>query len=169
MTRDVPFRVGCGYDLHRLEPGRPLVVAGIRLAHDRGCAAHSDGDVVLHALTDALLGAVGSADIGELFPDDDPRWASADSAVFVGAALERVREAGFEPVNADLTVLLERPKLAPHKGAIRARLAGLLEAPDGRVNLKTKTHEGVDAVGEGRAIACHAVVLVGRGGSGDRA
>ncbi len=165
---DVPFRIGHGYDLHRLEPirpqgeGRPFVLGGIRIEHDRGPVGHSDGDAVLHAITDAILGALGMPDIGELFSDRDPRWDGADSAHFVVEALRRSRDAGWRVVNLDVTVVCERPKLAPHKSAIIGRIADLLEIDRSRVNLKGKTHECVDAVGEGRAIEVHTVVLMAR-------
>ncbi len=153
-------RIGHGFDLHRLEPGPPLIVAGVRLDHDRGCVAHSDGDVVYHALTDAILGALGQDDIGQLFPDTDPKWKSADSRVFVEEAVKRMRRAGYRLGNADVTVILQRPKLSPHKAAMRANLASLLGCGEDRVNLKGKTHERVDALGENRAIACHVVALL---------
>ncbi|MEO0512502.1 MAG: 2-C-methyl-D-erythritol 2,4-cyclodiphosphate synthase [Planctomycetota bacterium] len=160
-------RVGHGYDLHRLEPppmGRPLVIGGVAFEHDRGPVGHSDGDVLLHAVTDALLGAVGEPDIGTLFPDDAAENEGRDSADFVRAAVDRVRGLGYEVVNLDATVVLERPKLKSRKGEIRDRIAGLLGVEPGRVNVKGKTHERVDAVGEGRAVEAHAVVLVGRVG-----
>ncbi|MEM8783105.1 MAG: 2-C-methyl-D-erythritol 2,4-cyclodiphosphate synthase [Planctomycetota bacterium] len=153
-------RVGHGFDLHRLEPGRPLVVCGETLDHDRGCAAHSDGDVVYHAVTDALLGALALGDIGALFPDTDPAWRGADSRVFVEHALERLGQAGYTLGNLDVTVVLERPKLRPHIDAMRANLAGVLGCALGAVSVKAKTHERVDAVGRGEAIACHVVALV---------
>ncbi|MEQ9453262.1 MAG: 2-C-methyl-D-erythritol 2,4-cyclodiphosphate synthase [Phycisphaeraceae bacterium] len=153
-------RIGHGFDLHRLEAGLPLVVGGVRLEHDRGCAAHSDGDVVYHAVTDAVLGALGQEDIGQLFPDTDAAWKGADSRVFVEEAARRMREAGYRVGNLDVTVVLQRPKLSPHKAGVRANLAGLLGAGLGDVNLKGKTHEEVDALGENRAIACHVVVLL---------
>ncbi|MEM8738298.1 MAG: 2-C-methyl-D-erythritol 2,4-cyclodiphosphate synthase [Planctomycetota bacterium] len=153
-------RLGHGFDLHRLEAGRRLVVAGMELEHDRGCAAHSDGDVVYHAVTDAILGALGQDDIGQLFPDDDPRWKDADSSVFVREAVRCMDGAGYDVGNLDVTVVLERPKLSPHKAAMKTRLADLLHSEASRINLKGKTHEGVDALGENRAIACHAVVLL---------
>lgn len=153
-------RIGHGFDLHRLEAGHDLVVCGVRLDHDRGCDAHSDGDVVYHAVTDAVLGAVGQEDIGQLFPNDDTAWKDADSAMFVREAAKRMGDAGYAVGNLDVTVILERPKLGPHKPAIKANLAGLLGCEVSRVNLKAKTHEGVDALGENRAIACHAVVLL---------
>lgn len=161
-------RVGHGYDLHRLEPvapvgvGRPMVLGGVALEHDRGPVGHSDGDALLHAVTDAVLGALGLPDIGELFPNTDPRWDGADSGVFLGEALRRMTGAGWSIVNLDATVILERPRLVPVKSRIRARLAELLRVDPSRVNVKGKTHEKVDAVGEGRAVEVHAVVLLGR-------
>ncbi|MEM0982872.1 MAG: 2-C-methyl-D-erythritol 2,4-cyclodiphosphate synthase [Planctomycetota bacterium] len=161
-----PFRIGHGYDLHRLEPkppegeGRDLVVGGVRLDHDRGPVAHSDGDALYHAVTDALLGAIAEPDIGQLFPNDDPRNESRDSEVFLAEAARRVHEAGWRVDNLDATVILERPKLSPHREAIRANLARVLGVEIGCVNVKGKTHEKVDAVGEGRAIEVHAVVLL---------
>lgn len=153
-------RIGHGYDLHRLEPGLPLIVGGVTLDHDRGCAAHSDGDVVYHAVTDAILGALGQDDIGQLFPDNDPKWKGADSHIFVREAVGRMRDAGYTLGNIDITVILERPKLSPHKPAIKQNLADLLACDVSKVNLKGKTHEQVDALGENRAIACHVVVLM---------
>ena len=161
-----PIRVGLGYDLHRLEPiapdgpGRPLILGGVRLDHDRGPVAHSDGDALLHAVTDAILGACALPDIGELFPDDADANESRDSAEFLTAAIAAARDAGYAPSNLDATVVLERPKLKPHKGAIRARLAELIGLPLDSVNVKGKTHERVDAVGEGRAVEVHAAVLM---------
>ena len=163
---DSPFRIGHGYDLHRLEPirpageGRPFILAGIPIEHDRGPVGHSDGDAVLHAVTDAILGALGLPDIGELFSDRDPRWDGADSAQFLSEALRRSADAGWRIGNLDVTVICERPKLAPHKRAMIARIAELLEVDAAQVNLKGKTHERVDAVGEGRAIEVHAVALL---------
>ncbi len=154
------FRIGHGFDLHRLEPGLPLIVGGERLEHDRGCAAHSDGDVVYHAVTDAILGALGQEDIGQLFPDNDAAWKGADSRIFVEEAARRMRAEGYAVGNIDVTVILQRPKLSPHKAAIRNNLAALLGCDLAQVNIKGKTHEQVDALGENRAIACHVVVLL---------
>jgi len=159
LNKSLP-RIGHGFDLHRLEPGRDLVVCGVELDHDRGCEAHSDGDVVCHAVTDAVLGALGQEDIGQLFPDDDAVWKDADSAVFVREAMKRMGGAGYAIGNLDITVILERPKLGPHKVAMRQTLASLLGCEVSQVNLKAKTHERVDALGENRAIACHVVVLL---------
>ena len=156
----IPTSIGHGFDLHRLEPGLPLIVGGVKIEHDRGCAAHSDGDVVYHAVTDAVLGALGQDDIGQLFADSDPKWKGADSRVFVEEAVRRMRDAGYTIGNLDITVILERPKLGPHKTTIKQNLAGLLGCDVSRVNLKGKTHEGVDALGENRGIACHVVVLI---------
>lgn len=162
MADSSPFRIGHGFDLHRLEPGLKLIIGGLAIEHDHGCAAHSDGDVVYHAVVDAVLGALGQEDIGQLFPDNDPKWKGADSTIFVEEAVRRMKAAGYAIGNLDLTVILQRPKLSPHKAAIRANLARLLACDPARVNLKGKTHERVDAIGEGRAIACHVVVLLER-------
>ncbi|MFZ2873673.1 MAG: 2-C-methyl-D-erythritol 2,4-cyclodiphosphate synthase [Phycisphaerales bacterium] len=160
------LRIGHGYDLHRLEPhppagrGRPLILGGVPLAHDSGPIAHSDGDALYHAVTDAILGALSLPDIGQLFPDTDPRHESQDSEVFLAAAADRAASLGWHVENLDATVILERPRLSPHKDAMRANLARVLAVEPGRVNVKGKTHERVDAVGEGRAVEVHAVVLL---------
>ena len=153
-------RIGHGFDLHRLEPGQQLTVGGLKLEHDRGCEAHSDGDVLYHAVTDAVLGALGLDDIGQLFPDTDDAWDGADSAIFLREAYMRMTAEGYKIGNMDCTVILQRPKLGPHKPEIKANLAKLLGCDVSQVNLKAKTHEDVDALGENRAIACHAVVLL---------
>ena len=161
-------RIGHGYDLHRLEPvspegaGRPFVLAGVRFDHDRGPVGHSDGDAVYHAVTDAVLGALGEADIGQLFPDTDPAHAGADSAIFLERSVRFMGERGYAVGNLDVTVVCETPKVGPRKTEMIANLARLLQCGPERVNLKGKTHEMVDAVGEGRAIEVHAVVLLER-------
>jgi 2-C-methyl-D-erythritol 2,4-cyclodiphosphate synthase len=155
-----PFRVGHGYDLHRLQPGGRLVLGSIVVATDLSPVAHSDGDVVLHALVDALLGAIGQGDIGELFPNTDARWKNAPSRVFVEEAIKRVIAAGCSVGNADVMILAERPKLKQFKPQIAAAVAGLLGVPVDRVNIKAGTNEGCDAIGRGEAIAAHAVVLL---------
>ncbi|MBL4810316.1 MAG: 2-C-methyl-D-erythritol 2,4-cyclodiphosphate synthase [Phycisphaerales bacterium] len=160
------LRIGHGYDLHRLDElapngqGRPFMLGGIQIPASRGPVGHSDADALLHAVTDALLGAIGEPDIGQLFPDSDPRHESQDSSVFVKEALRRVMSRGFGIVNLDATVVCEHPKIGPHREAIIAKIAGLLGVDTGVVNVKAKTHEGVDAVGEGRAIEVHCVVLL---------
>ncbi|KAG8382194.1 hypothetical protein BUALT_Bualt05G0051400 [Buddleja alternifolia] len=158
----LPFRVGHGFDLHRLEPGYPLIIGGIDIPHDRGCEAHSDGDVLLHCVVDAILGALGLPDIGQIFPDTDPKWKGAASSVFMKEAVRLMHEAGYELGNLDSTLILQRPKLSPHKEAIRANLCQLLGADPSVVNLKAKTHEKVDSLGENRSIAAHTVVLLVR-------
>lgn len=138
------------------------MLGGVRIEHDRGPVAHSDGDALYHAVTDAILGALGQPDIGQLFPDTDPRHDSQDSSVFLLEAAQRARLAGYAPSNLDATVILERPKLSPHKDAMRTNLARVLGIDVSRVNIKGKTHEKVDAVGEGRAVEVHVVVLLAK-------
>jgi 2-C-methyl-D-erythritol 2,4-cyclodiphosphate synthase len=154
------MRVGSGHDTHRLEAGRPLVLGGVRVPHPRGLAGHSDADVVLHAVTDALLGAAGLGDIGDLFPDTDPANKDADSSRFVTEAVRRLNQAGWRPVNLDVTVFAQEPKLGPVKAAIRDNVARLVGLPPDAVNVKAKTGEQVGHIGRGEAIGCHAVVLI---------
>ncbi|KAL0297586.1 UNVERIFIED_CONTAM: 2-C-methyl-D-erythritol 2,4-cyclodiphosphate synthase, chloroplastic [Sesamum radiatum] len=161
LPKVLPFRVGHGFDLHRLEPGYPLIIGGINIPHDRGCEAHSDGDVCV-VWVDAILGALGLPDIGQIFPDTDPKWKGAASSVFMKEAVRLMNEAGYELGNLDSTLILQRPKLSPHKEAIRANLCELLGADPSVVNLKAKTHEKVDSLGENRSIAAHTVVLLVR-------
>lgn len=153
-------RVGIGYDLHRLVTGRALVLAGVRIEYELGLAGHSDADVVFHAVTDAILGAAGLPDIGELFPDTDPRHRDADSRTFLAAAVNVVAERGFVVGNVDVTVQAERPKLSAYKRAMCESIASLLNVAVDDVNVKAKTNEGVDAVGRGEAIACTAVACL---------
>lgn len=154
------FRVGSGHDTHRLAEGYPLILGGVRIDHPQGLVGHSDADAVLHAVTDALLGAIGAGDIGDAFPDTDPQWKGADSRLFLGAALERVNRLGWAVVNIDVTVFAQRPKLGPVKAAMKANLAELLGVPAECVNVKAKTGESVGHIGRGEAIGCHAVVLI---------
>jgi len=154
------YRNGIGYDIHRTTPDRPLMLAGVRVPHTHGLLGHSDADVVLHAVCDALLGAAGLGDIGELFPDTDPANAGADSRRFVGEVVRRVGEKGCAVEHLDVVILAERPRISPHKAAMRASLAQLLCVPPGHVNVKAGTNEGLDAVGRGDAIACWAVATV---------
>jgi len=153
-------RVGTGYDLHRLVEGRALVLGGVTIPFERGLAGHSDADVVAHAVTDAVLGAVAGGDIGRHFPDTDPRWKGAPSLAMLAHAAGVARAAGFDVVNVDVVVVAERPKIAPFVDAIREGLAGALGIAPGCVSVKGKTNEGVDAVGRGEAMAAHAVALV---------
>ena len=155
--------MGAGYDLHRLGAARPLRIGGVDIAPDGGAIGHSDADVAMHALVDALLGSTGGGDIGRRYPDTDPANRDVDSSRFVAETMADLRAGGWELVNADLTIVLERPKVAPFADAMRRQVAAALGADPTRVSLKAKTNEGVDAVGAGRAVACHAVVLVVRG------
>ncbi len=156
------MRVGIGHDTHRLVEGRPLILGGVRVEHSRGLAGHSDADVVLHAVTDALLGAIAAGDIGDAFPDTDPQWQDADSKLFLLAALTRVRDRGYRPINVDVIVFAQEPKLGPVKAAIRANLAKLLELDLECVNVKAKTGEHVGHIGRAEALACQAVILIDR-------
>jgi 2-C-methyl-D-erythritol 2,4-cyclodiphosphate synthase len=158
----IEFRVGQGYDIHRLVPGRPLLLGGVEITCEVGLLGHSDGDAVLHALTDAILGAGGHGDIGEHFPDTDPRYAGAASDRFLAEARRLVGADGYEIANADITVIAERPRLGPAKMDIRRNVAALLELPVDRVAVKARTKEGLGAVGRGEAIETFAVVLLWR-------
>jgi 2-C-methyl-D-erythritol 2,4-cyclodiphosphate synthase len=159
---NAPFRIGHGYDLHRLQGGGQLVLGGVAVSADISPISHSDGDVVMHALVDAILGAMGKGDIGEHFPDTDDRWANAASRVFLEHAVSLARSAGYRVINADVTILAERPRLKAYKGQIVANLEQLLGGP---ANVKAGTNEKCDAIGQGEAIAAHAVVLLGRDGA----
>jgi 2-C-methyl-D-erythritol 2,4-cyclodiphosphate synthase len=161
-ARQPSVRVGSGHDTHRLEAGRPLVLGGVRVPHSRGLAGHSDADVVLHAVTDALLGAAGLGDIGDLFPDTDPKNKDVDSARFVAEAIRLLNQSGWRAVNLDLTIFAQEPKLGPVKKLIRDNVALLVGLPADAVNVKAKTGEQVGHIGRGEAIGCHAVVLLER-------
>jgi 2-C-methyl-D-erythritol 2,4-cyclodiphosphate synthase len=154
------FRVGLGHDTHRLAMGLPLVLGGVRIEHSAGLEGHSDADVLLHALTDALLGAAGLGDIGELFPDTDPHYRGADSSLFLLEALRQVRAKGWQPVNVDCTIHAQRPKLSSFKPAIKQRVAELLNLPADAVNVKAKTGERVGPVGREEAMCADAIVLL---------
>lgn len=156
------MRVGIGHDTHRLVEGRPLILGGVAIEHPRGLAGHSDADVVLHALTDALLGAAGLGDIGDAYPDTDPAYKDCDSSRFVRETMARLRKENWRPVNVDVIIFAQQPKLGPVKTAIRRRLAELLELSAEAVNVKAKTGEHVGTIGRGEAIACQAVVLIDR-------
>jgi 2-C-methyl-D-erythritol 2,4-cyclodiphosphate synthase len=149
--------VGIGYDSHRLEDGRRLVIGGVELEHERGLAGHSDADVLAHALIDALLGAAGMGDIGEHFPDTDERWRDADSMGLLAQVVASIRERGIDVVNVDCTLVMERPKLAQRRAAIRQSLASTLAIDVERVNVKASTGEGIGFVGRGEGVAALAV------------
>ena len=151
------MRIGYGFDSHEFKPGIPLKIGGVTVAHSHGLGGHSDGDVLLHALTDALLGAVAAPDIGTLFPPSDPQWKGVDSTVFLGEALKRVQAAGYRVANVDATLILSAPKIGPHTYSIRASIAKVLGISDDSVGLKAKTPEGLGT--DNTAIA-HAVVLL---------
>ncbi len=153
-------RVGIGYDLHRFAPGRALKLGGVEIEHTEGLLGHSDADAVLHALCDALLGAAGIGDIGELYPDTEAAWKDADSRQFVIDVMKRVRVAGLQVCNADLVVHADRPRLGPHKLRMRESVAGLLGIDIECVTIKATSNEGLDAIGRGEALACWVAVLL---------
>lgn len=157
--------VGIGFDSHRLAAGRRLLIGGVEIAYELGLDGHSDADVLAHAVIDALLGAAGLEDIGAHFPDSDERWRDADSMQLLAAVVRSVLDAGLEIVNVDCTVVMEAPKLAPHRQAIRERLAGVLGLEIGRVNIKASTGEGMGFVGRGEGVA--ALAIAGLRSSGD--
>jgi 2-C-methyl-D-erythritol 2,4-cyclodiphosphate synthase len=156
------LRVGTGFDAHALQDGVPLVLGGVRIDHPRGLAGHSDGDVLAHALTDAVLGAAGMADIGALFPSGDPSYAGADSIELLREAWRQVQEGGWTLVNADVVLIGEEPRLAPHREAMRDRLAAALEAEPGRVTVRATTTDGLGFTGRGEGLAAQAVALLRR-------
>ncbi len=156
------LRIGYGFDSHEFRAGTPLKIGGITLPHDKGLGGHSDGDVLLHALTDALLGAIAAPDIGSLFPPSDAKWKGADSVLFLREALKRVREAGYRVLNVDASLILAAPKIGPHTSAIRTRVAELLGVHADCVGLKAKTPEGLNL--DGAAVA-HVVVLLEKSAS----
>jgi 2-C-methyl-D-erythritol 2,4-cyclodiphosphate synthase len=169
--RVVVVRVGIGHDTHRLSEGRPLLLGGLRIDHPRGLVGHSDADVVCHAVADALLGAAAMGDIGEHYPDTDPKWRGLDSTKLLAEVVERIKQAGWTAANCDVIIHAQEPKLTPHKPAIRANLARLLGLEEGAVNVKAKTGEHTGPVGRGEVMVCQAVVLIeptqsGTGSSG---
>jgi 2-C-methyl-D-erythritol 2,4-cyclodiphosphate synthase len=161
MTEDMPMRVGQGFDVHAFGQGDHVILGGVRIAHARGVVAHSDGDVVIHALCDALLGAMGDGDIGRHFPDSDPRYRGADSRVFLRVVAERMRAAGLQLINADVTVLAEAPRIAAHCAAMAANLSADLGAAARAVNIKATTTERLGFIGRGEGLAALASVLLG--------
>lgn len=156
------MRIGQGYDVHRLVEGRPLILGGVTIPFERGLLGHSDADALLHAITDALLGAAGLGDIGRHFPDDDPRYAGADSRVLLRAAVGLLRENGWKVGNVDATVVAQRPKIAPHVAAMVDKIAADLGIGRDRVNVKGKTNEALGYLGRGEAIEAQAVALIVR-------
>lgn len=160
-----PFRIGQGFDVHALVAGRPLILGGVTIPWDRGLLGHSDADVLLHAITDALLGAAGLGDIGRHFPDTDPAHAGADSRVLLRAAMGAVVEAGFQVVNVDATVIAQAPKILPFVPAMAANIAADLGVEVGQVNIKGKTTERLGFAGRGEGIAAQAVALLSRHGA----
>ncbi|MEI6324648.1 MAG: 2-C-methyl-D-erythritol 2,4-cyclodiphosphate synthase [Gemmataceae bacterium] len=154
------IRVGLGHDTHRLEEGRPLILGGVTITHSHGLAGHSDGDIVLHALTDAILGAIGAGDIGDHYPDTDSLWKGANSRLFLEGAMARMQGLGFEVINADIIIHAQNPKLGPSKDLIKNQVASFLGVDPQRVNIKAKTGEKVGHIGRIEAMACQAVVLL---------
>ncbi len=155
------MRIGIGYDIHRFQEGRPLVLGGLTLPGETGLSGHSDADVVLHAIIDALLGAAGMGDIGQRYPPDDPAYAGADSRRLLAEVRAAVEDAGYRPQSVDATVIAERPKLAPHLPRMRQAIAEALRLDPARVNVKATTNEGIGAIGRGEGIAAIAVALLG--------
>ena len=160
--------IGYGYDSHRFEPGRRLVLGGVEFPDETGLKGHSDADVLIHAIIDALLGAAALGDIGSHFPDTDPKWKGADSARLLEAVMKEIRTAGYQVANVDATVICERPKLHPHVELIRDRLASVMNIGKGRISVKGKTNEKMDDVGAGIGIEVHAVCLLEEQGTGNR-
>ena len=154
------MRVGQGFDVHRLVAGRPLVLAGVEIPHERGLAGHSDADVLAHAVGDALLGALALGDLGQLYPSSDPRWRGASGAALLGPILDRVVEAGYLIRNVDTTVIAQEPVLAPFAAQMRKGLAEMLRLPDGQVSVKLKSTDRLGAIGAGEGIAAQAIVLL---------
>ena len=154
------IRIGEGYDVHRLVEGRPCIIGGVTIPHETGLLGHSDADVLLHAVTDALLGAAGLGDIGRMYPDTDPKWKGADSLKLLAHAVEVIREAGFSPVNVDATVICQAPKITPHAEQMRQNIAAAVGISPNCVNVKGKTEEGLGFTGAKEGIAARAVALV---------
>jgi 2-C-methyl-D-erythritol 2,4-cyclodiphosphate synthase len=156
------YRIGFGTDIHRLAPGRPLVIGGVSIDSELGADGHSDADVLMHAITDALLGALALGDLGTHFPNDEPRWHNAESTIFLKYAFGLIKERGYEIANIDCVIDLERPKLRPHVDSMRHNLAVALETDISNISVKAKTGEKVDAVGEVRAVRAEAAVLLAK-------
>jgi len=156
---DIPYRVGHGYDIHRIAAGGRLMIGGVAVSESMSAIAHSDGDVAIHALVDAILGAMGWGDIGQMFPNSDAKWKGVASRVFLEAVCAKLSEAGWGVANVDVTIMAEQPKLGPFRETM---VSGLAKMTGGTVNVKAGTNEQCDAVGRGEAVAAHAVVLVAK-------
>lgn len=154
-------RIGIGYDIHKLVEGKKLILGGIEIPHEKGLLGHSDGDALLHAIADAMLGAMSHGDIGRHFPDTDPKFKNADSAVLLEKVVKMVAEMGYRVGNCDANIIAERPKMAPHIKKMREKIAGLLGVELGHVSLKARSNEGLDSVGRGEAIAVQTIVMLG--------
>ncbi|WP_442592802.1 2-C-methyl-D-erythritol 2,4-cyclodiphosphate synthase [Parapusillimonas sp. JC17] len=159
---DFPFRVGQGFDVHALVEGRPLIIGGVCIPHERGLQGHSDADVLLHAITDAILGAAGMGDIGRHFPDTDPAYKGADSRVLLRTAMQKLRDAGWKVVNVDATIHAQAPKIGPHAPAMAANISADLGVDPADVNIKAKTNEGLGYLGRKEGIAATVVALLAR-------
>jgi 2-C-methyl-D-erythritol 2,4-cyclodiphosphate synthase len=155
------IKIGLGYDIHRLSKGKTLYLGGVKIPHHSGLVGHSDGDCLIHALIDALLGALGEGDIGQIFPDSDPKWEDIRSVVLLRKIVPRLKRKKAEILNIDLVVVAQAPKLAPHVIRMKKELGSILGIPAGDIGIKAKTNEGLGLVGQERAIACWAVVMVG--------
>ena len=165
MTHTMPLRIGQGYDVHAFESGDHVTLGGVRIPHSHGLRAHSDGDVLLHALCDALLGAAALGDIGMHFPDSDPRWRGTDSRQFLRHVGSLLKASGYQVINVDSTVLAEAPRLGKHRETMRANIAADLEIDISCVNVKATTSEGLGFIGQHQGLAAHAIVLLGRSGT----
>lgn len=152
--------VGFGYDVHKLVPGRPLILGGVRIPYEKGLDGHSDADVLVHAIMDAMLGAAGLRDIGHQFPNSEAAYRGADSVALLGKVMELLRREGLKPINVDTTLLAEQPRIGPHAEKMRANIAGVLDLHPRRVSIKATTNEGMGFVGEGQGMAAYAVVLL---------
>lgn len=160
MSANIPFRIGQGYDIHALVPDRKLILGGVQIPHEKGLLGHSDADALLHAITDALLGAAGLHDIGQMFPDDDARFKDMDSRVLLRAALQKVQALGYQVGNVDATVICQKPKLAAFIPEMVRHIASDLGVTDSHINVKAKTNESLGHLGRGEGIAVHAVALL---------
>eukprot|EP01035_Chromulina_nebulosa_P020238 gene20238-26275_t len=154
------IRIGHGFDIHRLIEGTKLVIGGVTIPYHLGADAHSDGDALYHCVVDAILGALNLPDIGQIFPDNDPKWKGADSSIFMIEAYNRMIERGYRISNLDVTLILQSPKVKDIKPSMKENIVKLLHTADNRVNIKARTHEKVDSIGESKSYACHAVVLL---------